>query len=57
MKIYIVIGGNNYEGGDWNSIRWFQNIEEGEQYGEQLVKDGKFDFYEIMEGSEGQKLD
>ena len=57
MKIYIVIGGNNYEGGDWNSIRWFQNREEGEQYGEQLVKDGKFDFYEIMEGSEGQKLD
>ena len=57
MKIYIVIGCNNYEGGDWNSIRWFRSMEEGEQYGDQLVKDKKFDFYEIMEGGEGVKLD
>ena len=57
MEIYIVIGCNNYEGGDWNSIRWFSNMEEGEKYGDQLVKDRKFDFYEIMVGKEGVNLD
>ena len=57
MKIYIVIGCNNYEGGDWNSIRWFRNMEEGEQYGDKLVEDRLVDFYEIMVGGEGVKLD
>jgi hypothetical protein len=57
MKIYIVIGCNDYEGGDWCSMRWFRSLEEGEKYGDKLVEDRLFDFYEIMEGSEGVKLD
>ena len=58
MKIYIVIGGNNYEGCDWYSMRWFMNKEQREEYGEEvLVKQKKFDYYEIMEGEEGVGLD
>lgn len=57
MKIFIVIGCNNYEGGDWNSIRWFRSMEEGERYGDKLVEDRLFDFYEIMVGEEGVRLD
>ena len=57
MKIYIVIGCYNYEGGDWCSIRWFRSMEEGERYGDKLVEGGNYDFYEIVEGSEGVKLD
>lgn len=57
MKIFIVIGCYNYEGGDWCSIRWFRSMEEGERYGDKLVEDGLYDFYEIVEGEEGVKLD
>jgi len=57
MELFIVIGCNNYEGGDWNSIRWFSNMNEGIEYGDKLVKDRKFDFYEIVVGKEGVKLD
>ena len=57
MEIYIVIGCNCYEGGDWCSIRWFRSMEEGERYGDKLVEDRLFDFYEIMVGEEGVKLD
>jgi hypothetical protein len=32
-------------------------MEEGEKYGDELVKDRKFDFYEIMVGKEGVGLD
>ena len=57
MKIYIVIGGNNYEGCDCYSMRWFMNKEQGEQYGEEvLVKVKKFDYYEIMEGEESVEM-
>ena len=58
MKVYIVIGGNNYEGCDCYSMRWFSDKESCEEYGrEVLVKRKKFDFYEIMEGEEGQELE
>lgn len=57
MKLFIVIGCNYYEGGDWNSIRWFSSYEKAEEYGDKLVKDRRSDFYEIMEGEEGVGLD
>jgi hypothetical protein len=56
MKIYIVSGAINYEGHDCYSTRWFLSYDKAEEYGEELVKGGKFDFYEIMEGEEGQEL-
>lgn len=57
MKIYIVIGCNDYQGGDVWKTRWFLDREQGIQYGEQLVRDNKCDFYEIVEGQQGQRLD
>ena len=57
MKVYIVIGCHDYEGGDVWSTRWFTNKEQGDEYGEQLVREKHFDYYEIVEGEEGQRLD
>ena len=57
MKLFIVIGCNYYEGGDWNSIRWFLSYEKAEEYGDKLVKDRRSDFYEIVEGEEGEQCE
>lgn len=57
MKLFIVSGGHNYEGYCCWSIRWFRSYEKAVEYGDQLVKDKKFDFYEIVEGEEGEKCE
>ena len=56
MKVYIVMFGINYEGYDCYSTRWFSSYEKAEVYGDSVMQDGKFDFYEIMEGEEGVRL-
>lgn len=57
MKIYIAIGGNNYEGEDCYTMRWFMDREQADEYGrEVLVKQKKFNYYEIIEGEQGQEL-
>ena len=57
MKLFIVSGGHNYEGYNCWSIRWFRSYKQAEEYGDQLVKDKIYDFYEIVEGKEGEQCE
>ena len=57
MKLFIVSGGHSYEGYNCYSIRWFRSYEKAEEYGDQLVKDKIYDFYEIVEGEEGERCE
>jgi hypothetical protein len=56
MKVFIVMFGNCYEGYDCYSARWFLSYKEAEEYGDERMKERKFDFYEILEGEEGKQL-
>ena len=57
MKVFIVMFGNCYEGYDCWSARWFLSYEKAEEYGDKLVKDRRSDFYEIVEGEEGEQCE
>ena len=49
MTVYVVMGGINYEGESIDSVKVFTNRENGVTYGESLVSDEYYDYYEIVE--------
>ena len=49
MTVYVVMGGVNYEGESIDSVKVFTNRDTAVTYGESLVSDEYFDYYEIVE--------
>jgi hypothetical protein len=47
--VYVVMGGVNYEGPNADSVKVFVNRENAVTYGESLVSNDSFDYYEIVE--------
>ena len=47
--VYVVMGGVNYEGENADTVKVFVNRENAVTYGESLVKNEYFDYYEIVE--------
>ncbi len=49
MTVYVVMGGINYEGESIDSVKVFTNRDNAVAYGESLVSDEYYDYYEIVE--------
>jgi hypothetical protein len=49
MIVYVVMGGVNYEGENADTVKVFVNRENAVTYGESLVSNEYFDYYEIVE--------
>ena len=49
MTVYVVRGGVNYEGENADTVKVFVNRENAVTYGESLVSNDYFDYYEIVE--------
>jgi hypothetical protein len=49
MNVYVVTGGVNYEGPSLESVKVFVNRDNAVTYGESLVKNDYYDYYEIVE--------
>lgn len=49
MTVYVVMGGVNYEGENADTVKVFVNRDNAVAYGESLVSDEYFDYYEIVE--------
>jgi len=49
MNVYVVMGGVNYEGESIDSVKVFTNRDNAVAYGESLVSDEYYDYYEIVE--------
>jgi hypothetical protein len=47
--VYVVMGGVNYEGENADTVKVFVNRENAVTYGESLVSNEYFDYYEIVE--------
>jgi hypothetical protein len=47
--VYVVMGGANYEGENADTVKVFTNRENAVTYGESLVSNEYFDYYEIVE--------
>jgi hypothetical protein len=47
--VYITMGGVNYEGPNASSAKVFVNRENAVTYGESLVANESYDYYEIVE--------
>jgi hypothetical protein len=46
--VYVVMGGVNYEGENADTVKVFTNRENAVTYGESLVSNEYFDYYEIV---------
>ena len=49
MTVYVVMGGVNYEGENADTVKVFVNRDNAVAYGESLVSDEYYDYYEIVE--------
>lgn len=48
MTVYVVMGGVNYEGESADTVKVFVNRETAVAYGESLVSNEYYDYYEIV---------
>jgi hypothetical protein len=48
MKVYVVMGGVNYEGESIESVKIFTNEDDAVTYGEGLVSAGHYDYFEVV---------
>lgn len=48
-KVYVVLGGVEYEGVDTDTVQLFISHEAAKMYGQDLVRLDQFDFYVIEE--------
>ena len=49
MIVYVVMGGVNYEGESADTVKVFTDVVEANQYGESLVQNDFYDYYELIE--------
>ena len=49
MIVYVVMGGVNYEGENADTVKVFTNRDDAVTYGQWLVSDSYYEYYEIVE--------
>jgi hypothetical protein len=49
MIVYVVMGGVNYEGESADTVKVFVDVVAANEYGESLVKNDYYDYYELIE--------
>ena len=49
MIVYVVMGGTNYEGESADTVKVFVDVVAANQYGESLVSNDFYDYYELIE--------
>jgi hypothetical protein len=49
MIVYVVMGGVNYDGEDADTVKVFTNRDDAVTYGQWLVSDSYYEYYEIVE--------
>ena len=49
MIVYVVMGGVKYDGEDADTVKVFTNRDDAVEYGQWLVSDSYYEYYEIVE--------